>query len=144
MLIIIFVACMKTAKVSRTSNLVLIRDFRYTCNFHSSSNIFLFLAVKFTTELPKIIRANQSTREVEISCKVDTEDAEIFWKKDGKRIGTLGGRYCAISEGLNRILKINEPRPVHSGIYSAVAGNKFTNCEVFIESKEMMLCIYFV
>merc|ERR1739838_494040 len=93
--------------------------------------------VRFITELPQSVRADQSTREIDITCVLDSEDIETYWKKDGKRIATTGGRYTSFVKGKTPVLRINEPRRVHSGLYSAVAGSKFTSCNLLIETENV-------
>merc|ERR1712096_228379 len=37
--------------------------------------------VRFTSELPKSVKCDESTREVDIACEIDDDDVTITWKK---------------------------------------------------------------
>jgi len=93
--------------------------------------------VRFTSELPKSVKCDESTREVDIACEIDDDDVTITWKKDGKEIATTGGRYTTFMRGNCHVLRVREPRKVHSGVYTAVAGSKFTTCHLNVTSSHI-------
>ena len=80
------------------------------------------------------MKCDESTREVDISCEIDCDDVTINWKKDDKSIATTGGRYTSFRRGNTHVLRVREPRRVHSGVYTAVAGSKFTTCQLNVTS----------
>ena len=94
---------------------------------------------KFAEKLPEKV-ATSDGETLELSCKVDSEDAVIVWTKDGRPVRESANVVFGAA-GTTRTLTIKNAQPKDAGAYTATLPSKETTTAKLTVKGIILVCV---